>query len=408
MRDNRPGLGDRPLERGADQPSSWNSVIASFADPHLLQTSEWGQFKARYGWEPVNMLWPRPGDRGVLLDDPNRFSSSGYPPVAAALVLQRALPIRGFAAKLNVLYIPKGPLMRDWGDATSRSRLLDDLENLGRKRGAIFIKIDPDIYLGTGYQPSGEAQETGIGSVVIDDLKSRGWRFSAEQVQFRNTFLIDLTQSEESLLAHMKQKTRYNVGLAKRKGVTVRIGNLGDLSLLYRMYAETSVRDGFVIREEGYYQNLWQTFLGSDRNPGSGARPCAEALIAEVSGEPIAAVIVFYFAGKAWYLYGMSRETHREKMPNHLLQWEAIRRAKTAGCRVYDLWGAPDEFSEDDPLWGVYRFKEGLGGEVVRHLGAWDLPLRPLYYRLYTAILPRLLDLMRGRGKITTRQAIGI
>jgi lipid II:glycine glycyltransferase (peptidoglycan interpeptide bridge formation enzyme) len=127
-----------------------------------------------------------------------------------------------------------------------------------------------------------------------------------------------------------------------------------------------------------------------------------------VSGEAVAALFVFYFVDKAWYLFGMSRDAHREKMPNHLLQWEAIRRAKAVGCRMYDLWGAPDEFVESDPLWGVYRFKEGLGGELVRHLGAWDLPLRPFYYRLYTQTLPRLLDLMRSRGRERTRQTLGV
>jgi lipid II:glycine glycyltransferase (peptidoglycan interpeptide bridge formation enzyme) len=227
-------------------------------------------------------------------------------------------------------------------------------------------------------------------------------------VQFRNTVVIDLTLPEETLMARMKQKTRYNVRLAQRKGVTVRRGSLADLDVLYRMYAETSLRDGFVIRDEGYYRLLWQTFLSKDVPTKPGHQPCAQVLVAEVDGEAVAALFVFYFAGKAWYLFGMSRDAHREKMPNHLLQWEAIRQAKAAGCRVYDLWGAPDDFVESDPLWGVYRFKEGLGGEVVRHLGAWDLPLRPFYYRLYTQFLPRLLDIMRRRGKARTERVASL
>ena len=133
----------------------------------------------------------------------------------------------------------------------------------------------------------------------------------------------------------------------------------------------------------------------------------AQALIAEVAGEPVAGVFIFIFARKAWYLYGMSREAHRDKMPNYLLQWEAIKRSKAAGCTTYDLWGAPDEFVETDPLWGVYRFKEGLGGTVHRYLGAWDLPTNRMLYQLYTKTLPGLLDIMRTRGKATTRQMIG-
>jgi len=129
-----------------------------------------------------------------------------------------------------------------------------------------------------------------------------------------------------------------------------------------------------------------------------------ETLIAEVAGEPVAAVVIYRFAGKAWYLSGMSVEAHREKMPNYLLQWEAMRRAKAAGCTIYDLWGAPDDFNENDSLWGVFRFKEGLGGKVIRTLGAWDYPTRSALYRGYTQVLPRLLDIMRRRGKERTRQ----
>ena len=106
-------------------------------------------------------------------------------------------------------------------------------------------------------------------------------------------------------------------------------------------------------------------------------------------------------------MYGMSGEAHREKMPSYLLQWQAIRWAKDAGCRIYDLWGAPNVFEPQDPMWGVYRFKKGLGGEVVRYIGAWDLPLRPRLYWLYTVLLPRILDILRWRGKRRTREIAG-
>jgi lipid II:glycine glycyltransferase (peptidoglycan interpeptide bridge formation enzyme) len=248
----------------------------------------------------------------------------------------------------------------------------------------------------------------------VRDLETCGWRFSEEQVQFRNTVLVDLRDDEEKLLERMKQKTRYNIRLAMRKGVAIRQGTQADIPLLYRMYAETSVRDGFVIREERYYRALWGAFMGGNLPPhgdqassGENAQPYAIPLIAEVAGEPVAALILFLFASKAWYLFGMSREAHRERMPNYLLQWEAMLLAKRQGCRVYDLWGAPDDFKDTDPMWGVYRFKEGLGGEVERQIGAWDLPLKPFYYYLYTQILPRFLNIIRRRGKERTRQIVG-
>ena len=129
--------------------------------------------------------------------------------------------------------------------------------------------------------------------------------------------------------------------------------------------------------------------------------------IAEVDNEPVAAIFVFYFGGRAYYVYGMSRRVHREKMPAYLLQWEAMKRAKARGCGVYDLWGAPDKFDESDSMWSVYRFKEGLGGKVVRTLGAWDFASNPFWYKLYSEIIPRLLYVMRSRGKARTKQSLG-
>jgi len=118
-----------------------------------------------------------------------------------------------------------------------------------------------------------------------------------------------------------------------------------------------------------------------------------------VSGEPVAALFLFIFARKAWYLYGMSRQIHREKMPNYLLQWEAIRLSKSLGCQVYDLWGAPEVMDNTDPLWGVYRFKEGLGGNRIRFLGAWDYPVKPVLYKFYTQTMPGILNIMRRHGQ---------
>jgi lipid II:glycine glycyltransferase (peptidoglycan interpeptide bridge formation enzyme) len=158
-----------------------------------------------------------------------------------------------------------------------------------------------------------------------------------------------------------------------------------------------------VIREEAYYRRVWEHFMQTPQNRD---RPFAEPLVAEVEGQAVAGIFVFYFAGRAYYLYGMSGAAHREKMPSYLLQWEAMKRAARRGCHVYDLWGAPDVFEESDPLWGVFRFKEGLGGEVVRTMGAWDYPSRPLWYAIYARLIPRVLDVMRWRGRAQTARAL--
>jgi peptidoglycan pentaglycine glycine transferase (the first glycine) len=375
------------------KPQSWNELIASLPMPHLLQTWEWSQVKSKYGWKAMPFIWY--GSSG---------SSQG--PIGAAMVLKRTIGIGGFAAKLCILYIPKGPNL-DWDDASLRLRVLEDLHAFAKQQGAIFVKIDPDVVLGKGQPGTEDAAENPSGYAVRSDLENHGWRFSKDQIQFRNTVLVDLIPSEEDLLSKMKQKTRYNIRLAERKGVSIRTGTTADLPLLYRMYAETSVRDNFLIRGEDYYQTVWNTFRSphSPENPAS--TPFSEPLIAEVDSKPVGAVSMFYFATQAIYLFGMSRNEHREKMPNYLLQWEAMRRAKALGCTTYNLWGAPDEFNENDGLWNVFRFKEGLGGYVSRTLGAWDFAPNPLWYKLYTQTLPRIMDLMRMRGKAKTRQTLG-
>lgn len=390
--------------------SNWNTIISKLPNPHFLQTYEWGQAKAKYGWEPIYVVWT--ADQFIVTND-QLLITNNY--LAAALILKRQIIRNGFAARLSVLYSPKGPLL-DWVNESLRNRVLNDLQSFAKKQGAIFLKMDPDVVLGTGVPDSeGDVPESN-GQAVMSELKRGGWEYASDQIQFKNSVLIDLHPTEEELLASMKPKTRYNVRLAGKKGVALRVGTKDDLLMLYKMYAETSLRDGFVIRDEGYYKTVWELFMRSNVDTLEGSQvqtfqpsnfPTCEPLIAEVDGEPAAAIFVFYFAGRAYYVYGMSRSVHREKMPTYLLQWEAMKRAKAKGCTVYDLWGAPEVFDESDSMWGVYRFKEGLGGKVVRTLGAWDFAPSPLWYKMYSEVIPRVLDAMRSRGRSKTKQNLG-
>ncbi len=378
------------------QNRSWNALIATLPDPHVLQSMEWGDVKSRFGWQPSYYIWTEQNTAHIPEQLEKGAPTSVNNCTAAALILQRTVKFAGLSWR--VLYVPKGPLL-DWENQELLQRVLLGLASLAQRKQAIFIKIDPDVSLGRGLAGQINACEDPTGQAVVSKMSRMGWRQSDEQIQFQNTATLDLSLSDEQLLANMKQKTRYNLRLAERKGVLIRAGSARDIPLLYHMYAETSVRDGFVIRDQSYYEILWSTFFQAG---------LAEPLIAEVEGEAVAALILFYFARKAWYMSGMSRQVHRDKMPNYLLQWEAIRRAKTRACLVYDLWGAPNTLDENDPLWGVYRFKDGLGGQVIRHIGAWDLPVKPNVYRLYTQTLPRILNLMRTRGQSRTRQQLGI
>jgi peptidoglycan pentaglycine glycine transferase (the first glycine) len=344
--------------------AAWDAFVAGLPNTQLLQSWAWGEFKSRHGWRARRLSWETPGG-----------------PVAAQVLARTAL------RALRVLYVPRGPLL-DWESEAARTEALGALEALAHRERAILIKIDPDVALARG--AAGAEQPQAVEQKVEAALRARGWVFSPAPVQFRNTVRLDLRRPEADLLAGMKPKTRYNLRLAERKGVRVRAGGPDDLDLLYEMYAETGARDGFVIRPRAYYHDAWGSFVRAG---------LAQPFIAEVEQEPVAALVAFRFGRTAWYMYGMSRAVQREKMPNHLLQWRAIQWAREYGCETYDFWGAPDELVESDRLWGVWKFKEGFGGEFVRGLGAWDYAPAPVLYRLYCTVLPRVLGVMRRRGR---------
>jgi len=192
----------------------------------------------------------------------------------------------------------------------------------------------------------------------------------------------------------MKPKTRYNIRLAERKGVTVREGTEEDVQTFYRLSQVTSLRDDFPIHKEQYYLDAYRTFVPAG---------LARLFMAEYGGEPLAGLMAFAFGRTAWYMYGASSNRQRNLMPNHLLQWSAIQWAKARGCETYDFWGIPDEIGLDpsqadvahersDGLWGVYRFKEGFGGSIVRYLGAYDCVYWKPVYALGMTVLPKLRE----------------
>jgi lipid II:glycine glycyltransferase (peptidoglycan interpeptide bridge formation enzyme) len=201
-------------------------------------------------------------------------------------------------------------------------------------------------------------------------------------VQFRNSGLSDLRRSDDELLAAMKPKTRYNVRLAEKRGVRVRVASpIGesDAQILYAMYAETGRRDGFATRAAPYYFDAWRAIK-------------AVGLIAERDGQALAGLVLFHFAGRAWYFHGMSRTAGREHMPSYALQWEAMRWARAAGCSIYDWWGAPEHTDDaGDGMAGVWRFKQGFGARFVEGIGAWDYAPSAALYRAYARLGPRLI-----------------
>jgi len=347
----------------------WDKILSGFKYPSFLQSWEWGEQKMMYGWEKDFLVWR---------DETGQVE-------AAAMVLSREHQTKLFGIKTKILYIPHGPLV-DWNNDNLRRKVLGDLKKYVVKNHALYIKLDPQIITAVGIKSDENYREYPESQKVTETLKSLNWVKSKQEIQFRNTFWIDLSYSEDELLARMKQKTRYNIRLASRKGVGVRILDKNEIKILYKMYLETSRRDGFIIRPESYYMDLLGNFISAGY---------ATPLIAEKDGDPVAGLFLFHFHKKSYYFYGMSLDKHRDKMPNYLLQWEAIKHSKKLDCEIYDLWGAPEVFNSSDDMWGVYRFKQGLGGNVVQTIGAYDYPSDQFKYTILQSVFPKVQSLTR-------------
>ncbi|MCS6847180.1 MAG: peptidoglycan bridge formation glycyltransferase FemA/FemB family protein [Anaerolineae bacterium] len=330
--------------------SEWDSFVSHHPHGHILQTQAWGKLKAAHGWRAA---------RASVFGDQNR-------PVGVALTLIRTLPY-GLG---KIAYVPRGPVV-NWDNETHVEAAVYTIYRLARNHGAFAAVIEPDLL------------DTPSDRHLLERLKLQPVDF---HVQPRRTIWVNLDVDEDvDILAAMKPKTRYNIGLAKRRGVTVRTGSVDDAGLFYAMMRTTAERDAFAIHPLSYYRDFLDLFT-------RGADAPARLLIAEYRHEPLAALIVTALGERAIYLYGASANSHRELMPTYLLQWEAMLWARRRGCKTYDMWGVPDEDEatleanfekRNDGLWGVYRFKRGFGGQVVRHIGAWVYVLSPLRWWLF-------------------------
>ncbi|MEX1021423.1 MAG: peptidoglycan bridge formation glycyltransferase FemA/FemB family protein [Litorilinea sp.] len=360
---------------GVNAAPAWRAALAHFAAPHVLQSWEWGAIKAQTGWTAHRVTWTRTATGRALRPD-----------AAFQLLRRRFVP----GLPWSIGYVPKGPVT-DWDALENPDALLAALEQVARRLGCIFVKIDPDVRIDT---PAGQRLQTA--------LKRRAWRYSPNQIQFQNTAYSFLTQDagahrdEDALLANMKSKWRYNVRLAQRRGIEVRTGSVVDLPLFYGLYAQTGARDDFLVRPYGYYLETWRAFLQAQAEPDN---PAGGALLLAHHAdeiEPVAGIFLMRYGKRAWYFYGASSERRRRDMPNYLLQWEALRWSLAQGCTVYDWWGAPtDPEDPADSMQGVWQFKQGFGAELQPHIGAWDFPVYPPAYALFTESLPQALGLLR-------------
>lgn len=365
----------------------------------FLQSGTWGRFKAEFGWRPRAFALgisegPAAGEYGLLL-------------------LERRLA-RGFA----MAYVPHGPDF-PYPGADAAAGLLAELSAALKphlSREVAFIRFDPpwEERLPLRYAaeeggtekveaPSGaEPLEAAVASTAPASPLSPSagaaprpaaaaasvprpplghpLRRARADVQPPDTVLLDLSPSEDQLLAAMKPKWRYNIKLASKKGVEVaRLSGAAALEALpafYALYRETGERDRIALHPESYYRRLFE--LGAEA-PGFRL----SLWTARHEGSLLAAIVTLFRGEEAVYLYGASSNEKRNLMPAYALQWAAIRAAKAEGARVYDFFGIPPTGEPGHPMEGLYRFKTGFGGEIAHRAGSWDFPLKPLAYDLF-------------------------
>jgi lipid II:glycine glycyltransferase (peptidoglycan interpeptide bridge formation enzyme) len=327
------------------EPGVWTEFLANHPHAHILQTETWGHFKSAFGWQAIQLI-------------PKRFLGQSQ---CGTQILFRKLPL-GF----SLAYIPKGPVGTRW------DLLWPEVDSLCRSKRTIFLKVEPDLW-------EGDSNSEYL------SLESYGFQLSQHNIQPPRTLVVNLRGQDDQILARMKQKTRYNIRLARRKGVVIQ--QTRDINTFYNLMQVTSTRDAFGVHRKDYYQRALEYF----EPQGQCALFCAE-----FDGQPLAGLMVFTQGKRAWYFYGASSNHYRNLMPTYLLQWEAMKWAKDMGCDEYDLWGVPDESAEilesqflerSDDLWSVYRFKRGFGGKLRRSVNAFDRVYHPGMYQLYLRIM---------------------
>lgn len=331
-----------PLLRIHDQ-KTWDAFVSTQSGAQFTQSFAWGEFQASQGIRMERVAWT--DERGTWI-------------AAAQCLYHKKNPLGGYT------YVPRGPVIRH--DALDRAAdILDQMIHAMRREhvlddGAIFLRLEPPLEIKRDPSP----------------LPKTCRRSHAYQPA--STLLINLLKSEEELLDAMHEKTRYNIRVAERKGVTVKKTDTNEaLEIFLRLNEETAKRDRFVSRAPSHIRS---TYLAL-RDAGM-----AQIRLAEKNGQTLAASMEIRYGDTVTYLYGASSSAERNAMAPYALHWDAIRSAKREGFRFYDLYGVnPENVSSPyyKKSWeGITRFKLGWGGGRVDFVGTWELPIRRLAYAI--------------------------
>jgi len=322
----------------------WNNFVASSPCCNIAQSFEWGK-----------LLFD-----GTSLGSLHVGVVDNHDQLCAVMLLSICvLPtLSGI-----YFYAPRGPVLDD-PSSPALDILLKYVHAEARKRKALFLKIEPSV-------PDGNAQ-------WLEALHAQGFHPNPYQMHVRHEWVLDISSDEQSLLAMMKEKWRYNIRLASRKGVMIRESSTAeDITAFYNLYQITSTRDHFPILSRDHYQQAYDLYKKENR---------ALLLLAEHEGQILAGTMTFRLGKWSWYMYGASANEGRNLMPNHLLQWTAIRWAKQCGCTFYNFRGIPEILQPGEEMWGVYEYKQGFGGFPLRFLETHDYIYRPALYRVYRVL----------------------
>lgn len=311
-----------------DKKDQYNKLVT-----HLMQSWEWGEFRKSLGTPLLRY--------GIYRQNH----------------LQRVFQLTLHKIPLSsqfVGYLPKGPL--------PDKQMADALEQIGKKQNCAFIKLEPNILASTAPY-----------SIYPSFLPSPKPMFT------RYNFIIDLTKSEEELLKSMHPKTRYNIKVAQKNGVSVeeRIDEKA-FEIYLKLYFETTKRQNYHGHDENYHRKVWQSLKKAGM---------ARILLGIYKDQPLTAWMLLNFKDTLYYPYGGSLDEYREVMHSTIVAWEAIKLGKRLGLNHFDLWGAlgPNPDSHD-PFFGFHRFKKGFGGDLVEYIGTYDMVFNDPLYWMFTMV----------------------
>ena len=313
-----------------DSARELDAFVASHPKGHFLQTSVWGKVKDDWQWFGVIARDASGKIKGTLAVLARRISKLPY----------------------HMLYAPRGPVCC-LHDAETFNALVDAAKAEGKKLNGYMLKIDTDAL----------ASDEEYAQIIKQAGFVQQPRFmNFEGYQCRFVYRLDISgKTEDEVFAAFASKHRYNVRVALKHNVKIRRCGSEAAEDFYRIMQETGERDGFAIRTASYFAKIIDTF-GED----------CRLNMAYYEGEPIAGTLCVHWGNKVWYFYGASLNSHRNVMPNYLLQWTNIRWAISLGCDIYDFRGVSGIVDENN---GLYRFKKGFSGDMLEFMGEADLTI---------------------------------